>query len=109
MNEKSYSKINLFIRTLIVFLYSCLIVFVYSFLCVAALILPLRYRHGLIRTYLSSYIYLLKKICYLDYQVEGLENIPIDRNGIVFSKHQSTWETFFLPLIFHDPAIIVKR
>lgn len=29
--------------------------------------------------------------------------------GVVFSKHQSAWETFFLPLIFHDPAVIAKR
>ena len=73
------------------------------------IIFPLRYRHALIRSYLCSHIYLLKKICYVDYHVEGLENIPKNRNGIIMSKHQSAWETLFLPLIFRDPAIIVKR
>jgi 1-acyl-sn-glycerol-3-phosphate acyltransferase len=54
-------------------------------------------------------IYLLKKLCYIHYAVEGLENIPKEQVGIVLSKHQSTWETFFLPLIFHNPAIILKQ
>ncbi len=45
----------------------------------------------------------------LEYKVEGFENIPQDRNGIVLSKHQSTWETYFLPTFFHQAAIIIKR
>jgi 1-acyl-sn-glycerol-3-phosphate acyltransferase len=107
--KRSYSKVSLFIRSLIVFLYACTFIFLYSFVCVAAFVLPLRYRHALIRSYIYSYFYLLKKICHLDYQVEGLENIPKNSNGIVFCKHQSAWETLFLPLIFHNPAIIAKR
>ncbi|MEO8400542.1 MAG: lysophospholipid acyltransferase family protein [Gammaproteobacteria bacterium] len=51
----------------------------------------------------------MKVICQIDYHVEGLENIPKNRNGVVLCKHQSTWETFFLPSFFHQAAIIVKR
>jgi len=109
MSQKKYSQVNLFIRSSIVFLYSTIIIFIYSFLCVAAILLPLRYRHALIRTYLRSHLYLLKKICFIDYQIEGLENIPKDRTGIVMSKHQSAWETLLLPTIFLNPAIILKR
>ncbi|RDI38380.1 lysophospholipid acyltransferase family protein [Aquicella lusitana] len=109
MTEKKRSTFNLFIRSLIFSIYSVSTIMLYSFVCVLSLPFPLRYRHGLIRNYLRLYIYVLKKICHIDYQVEGLEHIPKDRNGIILSKHQSTWETFFLPIIFHDPAIILKR
>jgi 1-acyl-sn-glycerol-3-phosphate acyltransferase len=41
----------------------------------------------------------MKYICGISYRVEGLENLPKDKNYIVVSKHQSAWETYFyLPL-----------
>jgi 1-acyl-sn-glycerol-3-phosphate acyltransferase len=75
----------------------------YSFLCVLSLPLPLRWRHAIIRAYLRVYMVVLKIVCRIDYKVEGLENIPADHRGVIMSKHQSTWETFFLPIIFHAP------
>lgn len=107
--QHSYSQINLFIRSLIFSIYSLTSMVLYSFLCVAAIVLPLRYRHALIRSYLRAYMWVLKVVCHIDYHVEGLNNIPRHRVGIVLSKHQSAWETMFLPLIFHDPAVIAKR
>lgn len=71
--------------------------------------IPLRYRHQFIRSFLYTAIFLLKWVCRINYHVEGLEHIPKDRAVIILSKHQSTWETFILPLIFHEPAIILKR
>ena len=82
---------------------------VYGLLCVVSLIFPLRYRHAFIRTFLVTIIFLFKKICLVDYKVTGMENVPKDHVAIVLCKHQSTWETFFLPLVFHNPAVIVKR
>jgi 1-acyl-sn-glycerol-3-phosphate acyltransferase len=52
---------------------------------------------------------MLKKICHIDYRIEGIENIPKDQHGILMCKHSSAWETFFLPLYFHTPAAIAKR
>jgi 1-acyl-sn-glycerol-3-phosphate acyltransferase len=109
MPKKSYSTVNLFIRSSLVLLCSSLVMPVYCVLILCALVLPLHYRHTLIRSYLAVYLYLLKTICHLDYHIEGLENIPKDRNGIIMCKHQSTWETFFLPVLFHAPAIILKK
>jgi 1-acyl-sn-glycerol-3-phosphate acyltransferase len=47
--------------------------------------------------------------CGINYKIEGLENIPKDRPGVILSKHQSTWETLFLPTLFPSVAIIVKK
>jgi 1-acyl-sn-glycerol-3-phosphate acyltransferase len=54
-------------------------------------------------------VWLLKVVCCVDYEIKGLENIPKDRSGVVLSKHQSTWETFFLQSLFHEAAIILKK
>lgn len=109
MPSKKYSTIELFIRSLIFSIYSLTSMCLYSFLVVFAFFLPLSGRHRLIRIYLNAYVKMLEKICHISYQVEGLENIPANRVGVVLSKHQSAWETFFLPLVFHEPAIILKR
>lgn len=109
MNKKHFSTINLVIRSLFFSIYSLTTIMLYSIVCVFSLVFPLHYRHKLIRAYLRIYMFVLKKLCHIEYQVEGLEHIRSLRNGVVLSKHQSTWETFFLPLIFHDPAVIVKR
>ncbi len=50
--------------------------------------------------FLRTYLIVLKYLCHIDYHIEGLENIPDNRAGIVMCKHQSTWETFMLPLLF---------
>jgi 1-acyl-sn-glycerol-3-phosphate acyltransferase len=109
MAKQSYSTVNLFIRSLIFSIYSLTTIMIYSFVCLISLIFPLKYRHTLIRVYLQTYFYVLKLVCHIDYHIEGMENIPKNRNGVIMCKHQSTWETFFLPIYFHNPAAIAKR
>jgi len=109
VSKPRYSKINLFFRSLLFSIFSLTTITLYSFICVLSLPLPVRWRHAIIRFYLQTYISTLKFICRIDYKVEGLENIPADHRGIIMSKHQSAWETFFLPTIFHAPAVILKR
>jgi len=39
-----------------------------------------------------------RAICGLDFEVRGKENLPLPNSRVViFCKHQSAWETFFLP------------
>lgn len=102
-------QLNLFLRSLLFSICSLTLIVTFSLLCLFWLPFPLRYRHRLLRFFLYLYLGALKTICRLDYRIEGLENIPDHRFGIIFSKHQSAWETFFLPTIFHDPAVIAKR
>jgi 1-acyl-sn-glycerol-3-phosphate acyltransferase len=107
--KKHYSKVSLFIRSLIFSTYSIITMILYSFICLASLPFPLSYRHWLIRSYMRVYFYVLKVVCHLDYQIEGMENIPKDRFGVIMCKHSSTWETFMLPICFHTPAPLAKR
>lgn len=100
---------QLILRSTLFTVLLCTITFFYSFFSVCMFPFPLRYRHAVIMAWTRSMVWLLKKICKVNYVIEGLENIPKDRNGIVMSKHQSTWETFLLPTLFHQTAIILKR
>jgi 1-acyl-sn-glycerol-3-phosphate acyltransferase len=98
-----------FIRSLIFFIYSTIAICIFSLIVVFSIFLPVRFRHAEIRACLRTYFFVLKHVCHLDYQVEGLEHLSETKAGVILSKHQSMWETFFLPLIFHNPAIIAKR
>lgn len=54
-------------------------------------------------------IFLLKWICGIKYEVIGKENIP-KSNFLIVSKHQSTWETYFLFCYFRNYlACVVKK
>lgn len=108
-NKSVLHRINMFFRSLFFVIFLPLYTIPYSFLCVAAWVLPFRLRYKIIMAWTGIMVWMLKHVCYIDYRIEGLENIPKGRNGIVISKHQSTWETFFLPTLFHECAIILKR
>jgi 1-acyl-sn-glycerol-3-phosphate acyltransferase len=59
--------------------------------------------YGYLITHLAQYL------CGIRYQIYGVENIPKDNRFIIFSKHQSTWETLFLLFYFPYMAIILKK
>lgn len=110
MKKKSFLQTTfLFLRSLLFSIQMVTYIIIQSFISILMLPLPLRYRYGVIIFFLKAQIWFLKVLCGIHYKVDGLENIPKDRAGVILSKHQSTWETFYLPTIFNQPAIILKR
>ena len=81
---------------------------IYSFFCLLCFKLPYKIRYCVITFWLRTMVSLLTILCGIRYHVEGRENIP-KKNAIILSNHQSTWETFALPMIFPHPAIILKK
>ena len=77
----------------------------------AGLFLPLKVRNRVIMVvYCHMVMWAARLICGLRWQVQGLENVPQDGRGyVLLSKHQSSWETFFLPLILAPHVQVVKR
>ena len=102
-------RISIVLRSLIFTVFMATFTFFYSFLCVAANVLPFRCRYAIIMAWNKIIVGALKIICRVDYKIEGLENIPKDRTGIILSKHQSSWETFMIPTLFPNAAIILKK
>jgi len=103
-------NISYFIRSLIFTIYLITATMIYSLFCILIKwTTPFKFRYAIIMIWLKAIIYGLKFICGISWELSGAENIPKDRAGIIFSKHQSTWETFFLPTLFPQTTIILKR
>jgi 1-acyl-sn-glycerol-3-phosphate acyltransferase len=60
------------------------------------------------RFWVAVSLKLLAWIVGLTHEVRGAENLPSEP-AIVALKHQSAWDTLFLPILLKDPAIIAKR
>ncbi len=93
--------------------------FIFFTLCIAALLvfwpismlaipLPAVQRSKVIGGFAHTVVFLLRVICGLTHRVEGKENLP-DTPGVIFSKHQSAWETFAFQTIFPPQAWVLKR
>lgn len=67
-----------------------------------------RLGHWIARQWVVCQFFMLKHLCRLTYQVQGLENIPRE-NAITYWKHQSTWETMAQLLIFPAQSWVLKH
>jgi 1-acyl-sn-glycerol-3-phosphate acyltransferase len=68
----------------------------WSFVVLAAYVTPVRTRYWLCTRWTKFAILAARHICGIRWRVEGWENLP-DGPAILLPKHQSTWETFWLP------------
>ena len=71
-----------------------------------ALPFPLRFR--LVSNWARFNLWWLHTTCNITPEIEGLENI-IDQPAIIMCKHQSTWETLVIQLLFPPQVWILKR
>lgn len=72
------------------------------------LLLPERMFWPIGRFWVRTTLWLHRKICGIDDEIRGIENIP-QGGFIVASKHQSVWETLRLIELFPRPSFILKR
>jgi len=60
------------------------------------------------RFWSQGVVALLRVLVGLDYRLVGLDHLP-EGGCIVAMKHQSAWDAIMLPIVFDDPAPVVKR
>lgn len=108
MHSTSTSKSILYFRSLIYQIAFLSSVVIFASLVIIFFFTSVDTRLKIIKQYGNVNSWLLKKICKLDYIIEGEENIPSD-NAIVLSKHQSTWETITLNQIIPQGRWVFKR
>ena len=89
------------------------IVFLVTILIFAMLLMllapfTLKVRWSALQVWVHFILWWLKVTCKLTYQVQGEEHITREP-GIVFAKHQSTWETIALQQIFPLQVWVAKR
>ncbi len=105
---KTPSRFVLILRAIpfwILFLINILIV---GPIIVACFWTPLSFRYKMKRLWIKVNAFGMKTFCGLSYRVEGTENIP-QKPVIIFSKHQSTYETIIMAYIFQPVAWVLKR
>ena len=107
MKKPSFS---IYLRTGIFYIAMGLFTIVYtSIIAVVGPALPYEKRFKwAIQGYTKVIIGLLRYCCNVHYELHGTENIP-EKPCIIYSKHQSTWETFFLQNIFAPQTQVVKK
>jgi 1-acyl-sn-glycerol-3-phosphate acyltransferase len=94
------------VRSLIFHLVCGLVTLVFLLLY-PVILLPRRFLWGVLRQYIRLQLLLLRMICGQRYRVIGAENAP-SGPCIVAARHEAMWETFLLPLIFDNPAVVLK-
>jgi 1-acyl-sn-glycerol-3-phosphate acyltransferase len=85
-----------------------LVLFGYFLVAIPTLLMPRRAILRLAQIWAHTNLALLRTICRIEVDWRGLEKLPPGA-VLVAAKHQSTWETFALLILFRDPTFILKR
>jgi 1-acyl-sn-glycerol-3-phosphate acyltransferase len=81
---------------------------VYATVALLTAPLPHRATYAVAQSWVGSVLFMLKRLCGLDYAVEGLERLPA-RNTVLLIKHSSAWETLAQLKIFPTQTWVIKR
>ena len=108
VKEKTPPAALLYLRSFVFWIVFAYLIVFFAIVLTLSFPLPFNKRFHVTRAWSTLTIAWLRLTCKLRYEVEGLENIH-DNVGIVFSKHQSTWETLTLNFWFSPQSWVVKR
>lgn len=89
-------RVTTFIRSLLYLLLLIVSVAPWSFVVLGAYLAPVRTRYWLCTRWTLFAIQAARWVCGIRWRVEGWDNLP-DGPAIVLPKHQSAWETLWLP------------
>lgn len=81
----------------------------FCLLLLPTLILPRKIMMAAVYVFVHVNTFLEKHIMGLDYEVRGAEHLPKEGSYIIAAKHQSSYETFKLHILFNNPAIVLKK
>ncbi len=98
----------LFLRSFVFWIFFAIVTVVFAPLLLLSFPFPFEKRFALTHAWSKLTIWWLGVTCKLYYEIEGQENIT-DSAGIVFAKHQSTWETLTLNFWFTPQTWVIKR
>jgi len=108
MPDSSSSTTNLFVRSFIFWIFFACITVLFTPLLLLSFPFSFKKRFAITHAWSKLTIWWLGITCNLYYEIEGQENITHSA-GIVFSKHQSTWETLTLNFWFTPQTWVLKR
>lgn len=101
-------KVIWIFRVLIFYILLTPVTILFSLAGSLCIFLPFQWRYQVITSWSHYFIWSVKHICGLDYEVTGLDNIP-KTACVVLCNHQSTWETIFMQVLLPPQSWILKR
>jgi 1-acyl-sn-glycerol-3-phosphate acyltransferase len=100
--------VSQWIRSVLFTLYLFASVPVYSVVVLLTAPLPHRVTYRAVVAWVHSVLFLLRRLCRLDFEVEGREHLPRE-NSVVLMKHSSAWETLAQFKLFPVQTWVLKR
>ncbi|MBB5019034.1 1-acyl-sn-glycerol-3-phosphate acyltransferase [Chitinivorax tropicus] len=99
---------KVWLRSLLFLLILLIITPIFALIALLVLPLPPLRRYRIVTGWSRLYTWFGVHLCGVRYRVEGLENLP-DTPCIIYSKHQSAWETVVFQAIFPPQVWVAKR
>ena len=99
----------LFLRSLLFSIGMILATIILATPCFLTILLPHHWRYRYFHLWHRFVLWWLQVTCNIHYEVEGLEHIKGIESAIVFSRHESTWETLALTNILPLQTWLIKR
>jgi len=97
------------LRTTLFHILSITALIAYIPVLLLGLLLPFKHRYPLLTSYGQILIFLARWVLGIRYRISGLEHLPKSDAVLILAKHQSAWETLFLPSILKQPAFVLKK
>ena len=104
-----HTDIKVYLGSTLLLIYILISTPIFGILILICVLLPFSVRYALANLWVDLLLFMLKVLCGLSYEVEGLENIPKEGVAIVLSKHQSAWETVALRQIISPQTAVLKK
>lgn len=98
----------LLLRSAIFVLLHIITAVIFCFISIFVWPFPFKIRYTVMTRWAKLNLWLLAKICRIEYQVTGRENIP-EGPCVILCKHQSSWETLALQSVFPPQVWVLKR
>jgi len=98
----------LMLRSILFQLYFFISVSLFALSIAISFPLPFRFRFALARAWGKSMLWAGRRMCGLEYVVEGAENIP-DEASVVMIKHSTVFETYAQLVFFPAQTWVLKR
>jgi 1-acyl-sn-glycerol-3-phosphate acyltransferase len=102
------TKLVTFLRSLLFFTGQVLSAVVLATIGMLLFAFPYSLRYKVITSWSHFIIWWAKVSCGIQYEVQGMENLPT-KNAIILCKHQSAWETLFLQTILGQQTWVLKK
>ncbi|AGF47114.1 1-acyl-sn-glycerol-3-phosphate acyltransferase [Candidatus Kinetoplastibacterium desouzaii TCC079E] len=103
------NKTTNYIRSCIYLIFLIITVIPYSLISLSTILLSLNTRYKIISFWPKIALWGLKTICLVKWDIKGFDNLP-KKPIIIFSNHQSAWETlFFISQLPKKTCFVYKK